>query len=103
MKDYQSFLQSKSIVEIPTGIEPKEPHEKLFQFQRDIVKWALRRGRACLFENCGLGKTFQSIEWARQIPGDVLIVAPLNVAQQTIKEGEKLECEIKFCRNTSEF
>jgi len=104
MKDeYQTFLNDKAIVTQATGIQPSEPHKMLFPFQRDIVKWALRRGRACLFEDCGMGKTFQSIEWARQIPGDVLIVAPLNVAQQTISEGKKLDCEIRYCRHTKDF
>lgn len=101
--NYQEFLQSKAIVHQSEGIEPKEPHEMLFQFQRDIVKWALRRGRACLFEDCGLGKTFQSIEWAKQVPGDVLIVAPLNVAHQTIAEAARLGSSVRFCRDTSQF
>lgn len=101
--DYATFLKGKALVHESQGIEPREPHPMLFPFQRDIVKWALRRGRACLWEECGLGKTFQSIEWARQIPGDVLIVAPLNVANQTIGEGKKLDCEIRYCRHTEEF
>lgn len=99
MNDYKTFLKQKEIVKESEGLEPKEPHKILFPFQRDIVKWAIRRGRAALFEDCGTGKTFQSIEWARQIPGDVLIVAPLNVAHQTIEEGQKIDCEINFCRH----
>lgn len=85
MTDYATFLASKALTSIPTGLpSPNEPHEILFPFQRDIVKWALRRGRACIWADCGLGKTFMQIEWARQIPGSVLIVAPLAVAAQTV-------------------
>lgn len=102
MSSYQKFLESKAIVHESEGLHPKEVHAKLFDFQRDIVKWALRRGRACLFEDCGLGKTFQQIEWARQIPGDVLILAPLAVSHQTIDEAAKLDCFVKYCRHADE-
>lgn len=101
---YQDFLRGKALVHQATGIiKPLPTHEILFHFQRDCTKWALSRGCACLFEDCGLGKTLQSIEWARQIPGDVLIVAPLNVAQQTVVEGQKVDCEIRYCRETAQF
>lgn len=101
--NYSTFLKNKAIAHPPTGIEPHEPHEILFPFQRDIVKWALRRGRACIFSDCGTGKTLMEIEWAKQVPGDALIVAPLNVAQQTIREGAKVDCEIRYCRRTEDF
>jgi superfamily II DNA or RNA helicase len=74
----------------------------LFEFQKDIVKWALRLGRACIFSDCGTGKSFMQIEWARQIPGSVLILAPLAVAQQTVAEGVKLGVEVRYCRSQSE-
>ena len=96
---YQSFLSAKSVIHHASGITPKETHEILFPFQRDIVKWALRRGRACIFADCGMGKTFMQIEWARQIPGDVLILAPLAVATQTIDEAAKLGCFVRYCRD----
>lgn len=100
--DYKKFLAGKRLETRFPGIEPREPHPILFDFQRDLVKWALRRGRACLFEDCGLGKTFQQIEWARQIPGNVLILAPLAVADQTVKEAAKLDCVVRYCRHQSE-
>jgi hypothetical protein len=88
---YQEFLAGKIPVDMPTGIEPPELHESLFPFQRDIVRWALKRGRAALFEGTGLGKTFQQCEWARRIQeatgGRVLILAPLAVASQTVREA----------------
>lgn len=99
---YEDFLKKKQIVHQSEGIKPREPHRKLFDFQRDIVKWALRLGRACIWADCGLGKSFMQIEWARQIPGNVLILAPLAVADQTIAEAEKLGCKIKYCRDQSE-
>ncbi len=99
---YDQFLKQKLITQPPTGIAPTEPNPILFPFQRDIVKWALLRGRACVFADCGMGKTFMQIEWARQIPGDVLILAPLAVAQQTIGEAAKLGAFVKYCRHADE-
>jgi hypothetical protein len=59
------------------------------EFQRDITRWALRRGRACVFADCGLGKTLIQLEYARHVPGRVLILAPLAVSGQTVREAEK--------------
>lgn len=66
-----------------------ELNPMLFDFQHDIVSWALKRGRAAIFADCGMGKTPMQLEWARHIPGRVLIVAPLAVSAQTIREAEK--------------
>ena len=68
MNCYADFLASKAIVTVPTGIEhPAEPNPMLFPFQRDIVKWALRRGRAAIFADCGMGKTPMQLSWAEQV------------------------------------
>lgn len=99
---YKQFLSRKKRVHQSNGITPSEPHELLFPFQRDITKWALRRGRACIFADCGMGKTFMQIEWARQIPGNVLVLAPLAVATQTINEAAKLGCFVRYCRSQDE-
>lgn len=100
MTAYEEFLSRKALIHPPCGLEPKEINPMLFPFQRDIVRWAIRRGRACIFADCGMGKTFMQLEWASQIPGDVLILAPLAVADQTIREAEKLGIfDIKYCRN----
>lgn len=72
----------------------------LFPFQRDIVKWALRRGRAAVWADCGLGKTPISLAWAEQIPGRVLILAPLAVAQQTCREGKKFGIDVTYARTS---
>jgi hypothetical protein len=78
----------------------------LFPFQRDIVRWAVRRGRAALFEDCGTGKTAQQLEWARFIHehtnGNILILAPLAVAAQTVREGEKFGIPVTICRDASD-
>lgn len=98
--DYQEFLASKRRLFKSTGIVPVEPNPILFPFQRDIVKWALRRGRACIFAAPGLGKSFMQLEWAKQIPGDVLILAPLGVAMQTAhEEAVKLGIDARYCRS----
>lgn len=96
--DYASFLKSKEVLSTPCGIEPKELHPKLFDFQKDLVRWALKRGRAAIFADCGMGKTPMQLEWARHIPGKVLILAPLAVAEQTVREGEKFGIEVKYER-----
>lgn len=87
---YDEFIESKRLKDTPTGLA-KIPtlNPSLFPFQQDIVRWALRRGRACIFADCGMGKTPMQLEWARHIPGRVLIVAPLAVAGQTVREAEK--------------
>ncbi len=78
-------------------------HPSLFDFQRDIVRWALRRGRAAIFAGTGLGKTRMQIEWAMNVHrlsgGDVLMLAPLAVAAQTVREGAALGYEITMCRS----
>lgn len=99
--DYQEFLSSKAPMVEASGIEPKPVNPILFDWQADVVRWALKRGRAALFEDCGLGKTFQQVEWARQIVDAgrirrVLIVAPLSVSTQTINEAAKLDVEVQY-------
>jgi DNA modification methylase len=98
--DYEKFLKSKEIVDPETGIEPAEElNPMLYDFQRDLVIWALRRGRAAMFCDCGLGKTPMQLEWAKHIPGNVLILAPLAVSQQTIREGEKFGIPCHYARS----
>lgn len=90
--NYQEFLQKKAMIDAPTGIEnPRGISKSLFEWQRPVVKWALQRGRAALFENTGLGKTAQQCEWSRIVEREtqmpVLIAAPLAVSHQTIEEA----------------
>jgi hypothetical protein len=92
------------MLDVATGItDPPEVHSMLFPFQRDITLWALRRGRAAIFADCGMGKTFMQIEWARIVADrtglPVLIFAPLAVTHQTIREGAKLGVPIVYAKS----
>jgi Helicase conserved C-terminal domain/SNF2-related domain len=104
--NYESFIASKQMPDIPTGFDCDVPIGPLFDFQAACVKWALKRGRAALFEDTGLGKTLQQVTWAHEVcehtGGDVIIVAPLCVAQQTVEEAAKFGISIKYCRHDSE-
>ena len=103
MRTYEEFLKDKAIVDLATGLDVVPTlNEKLFPFQRDIVGWALRRGRAAIFADCGMGKTAMQLEWAKHIPGNVLILAPLAVAAQTVREGEKFGIQCRYARHQSE-
>lgn len=102
MKTYSDFLNSKVLVYKGTGMEPNKIHPMLFDFQKDIVRFALKKGRAAIFADCGLGKSFMQIEWARQVGGKVLILAPLAVSLQTIEEGKKLGIEITPCSSSED-
>lgn len=102
-KDYTSFLNGKRSQHKSCGfrVEKDELNEHLFDWQKDIVQWAIKKGRAALFEDCGLGKTIQQIEWGYQIHKKenkpILILAPLAVAEQTVLEGKKFGIDINIC------
>ncbi len=99
--DYQDFLRAKHQTISYGGIDVADSaiHDKAFRFQRDGIRWALKLGRAAMFEECGLGKTLQQLEWARLVAkhtgGKVLILAPLAVTDQTISEGLKFGIEVR--------
>lgn len=98
--NYHEFIKQKLVSSTPTGLEPKEPiHTALFDFQRNVVEIALRRGRFALFLDTGLGKTICQLEWARHVPGKVLILAPLAVAEQTRREASKLGMDINHSKD----
>jgi DNA modification methylase len=100
-KDYQSFLQRKQKTHIKSGFEIAEDalNSNLFDFQKFIVKRALNAGKYAIFADCGLGKTLMQLEWSRQVfiktQKPVLILAPLAVAGQTIKEGDKFGINVE--------
>jgi superfamily II DNA or RNA helicase len=101
--DYSEFLQQKVIADLPSGLsDVPELNSNLFGFQAAIVKWALRRGRAAIFADCGLGKTIMQLEWARCVPGKVLILTPLAVAKQTEREGAKFGIDARYARSHSD-
>lgn len=100
--EYKDFLASKQFAAKPSGFVAVDVNPKLFTFQVDIVKWACQKGKAAIFAGTGLGKTPIQLEWANQVykhsGGNVLILAPLAVAQQTVEEGAKFGIEVHLCR-----
>lgn len=100
-KEYQEFLDQKKQQRVESGfvVNDEQLNPALFPFQKYCVKRALAVGKFALFEDCGLGKTIQQLEWAQKvcekIDKPVLILAPLAVISQTIKEGEKFGYVVK--------
>jgi hypothetical protein len=101
MTDYGAFLERKMPMLPSSGIEvdPDAIHPSLFPFQRDLVRWALRKGRSAIFATTGLGKTRMQLEWGRLIDQPVLFVAPLAVAQQTVREAAAIGIELTYARS----
>jgi DNA modification methylase/superfamily II DNA or RNA helicase len=95
MKQYTEFLKQKQKQIHHSGFDVSESdlNPALFDFQKHIVKKALKTGKYAIFADCGLGKTLMQLEWANQVAGKekrpVLILAPLAVSGQTINEGAK--------------
>ena len=91
---YNQFLARKAVTDPNTGlIHLPDLPSCLFPHQRDIVAWALRRGRAALFAGTGLGKSLMELAWAQAIHTetgkDILHLAPLAVSSQMAREAEK--------------
>jgi hypothetical protein len=103
---YQEFLLGKTPAFIPKGFEPGRINPRLFLWQRAVVERACRLGTSAMFEDCGLGKTLQQLEWARQVGryagGKVLVLAPLAVAHQTVREGAAFSIPATYVRNAVE-
>lgn len=101
--NYHEFLQHKRIVSSATGFDSTRRNPKLFDWQSDIVRWALRKGKCAIFADCGLGKTPMQLEWAQQVAEHenkpVLILAPLAVGKQTQREGMKFGVNVTVCRD----
>jgi len=102
--EYEEFIRSKATTIDPTGIERGfDINPKLFPFQRDTVAWAVRKGRDGIFLDCGLGKTPVQLEYARlaneETNKPILVVAPLAVSKQTIREGKKFDVPVNQCRS----
>lgn len=99
--DYDAFIGRKAGAHSFTGIPGADIAAHLFHFQADLVRWALRRGRAAIFADTGLGKTVMQVEWARHIAerGRVLILAPLAVAEQTVSEAARFGVSVSYRRD----
>src|SRR5690349_16715080 len=96
--EYAEFIKSKMRKVKETGFEAEDLNKHLFDFQKFIVKKALKHGLYAIFADCGLGKTLMQLEWAHHVVKHtnrpVLILAPLAVTGQTIQEGEKFGIEV---------
>jgi superfamily II DNA or RNA helicase len=103
--NYDEFIENKKVKIVYSGIEVSKSNlnSMLFDFQKDIVKWALHKGKACIFADCGLGKSPMQLEWANQVcnytNSNVLILAPLAVSKQTQREGDKFGINVNVCRS----
>ena len=101
--DYSDFLKKKEFIVRPSGfeVEDKDINPMLFDFQKDLIKWALRLGKAAIWAGCGLGKTPMQLEWAKHVyektSKNVLILAPLAVSKQTVREGKKFKVDVNLC------
>ena len=100
---YAAFLERKTQLDSANGFEPEWMPDFLFPFQRDLVEWSVRQGRAALFADCGLGKTPMQLVWAenvrRKTGKPVLVVTPLAVGYQTVAEAEKFGVEASISRD----
>lgn len=108
-QDYAAFVAQKLATSPPTGFEPPKANRLkggLFPFQADLVRWALKRGRAAIFAGTGLGKTRMQLAWAHHVHKHtgrpVLVLAPLAVAQQTVAEARAVGVRASLARDQEE-
>lgn len=103
---YDEFIKSKYLKAEKSGFDYISINNLLFDYQKDLVKWALKLGKSAIFANTGLGKTFMQLEWAKNVfeytNKPVLILAPLAVSSQTIEEAKKIGIDVKYCKEQSD-
>ena len=103
MQPYGEFLRAKAQEGAQHGFEPISIPDALYDFQRELVEWAIRKGRAAIFADCGLGKTLMQLSWAdnvqRHTGRPVLILTPLAVGTQTAREAERFGIPAARSRN----
>lgn len=102
---YERFLAARAertaVPDRGRSVDDDEMHASLFGFQREAVRWAAKRGRAGLFADCGLGKSRMQLTWAKAVAARSLIVAPLSVARQTVREAEAIDMDLRYVRDGS--
>lgn len=109
-RNYKDFIKSKEIESINAGInfDMSELNQKMFQYQKDIVAWALKKGRCAIFSDCGTGKTIMQLSWTdiicQHTGGRALLICPLSVAEQTRREAVKfgIISPVKVCRTQAD-
>lgn len=101
MSDYAEFLAAKErkIGAVGHTITAGDVHPLLHEWQARTVAWAVQRGRCAIWWDCGLGKTFAQLEWARLSGERALIMAPLSVARQTVREARKIDLDVRYVRH----
>lgn len=107
MSDYNNFINLKAFTQLSSGFDCDDLGNNMFDYQSDIAKWSLRRGRSAIFADTGLGKTIMQLSWADRVAkhtgNPVIILAPLAVSDQTISEGEKFGIKVEKYRFTDVF
>jgi hypothetical protein len=105
MSDYDDFLARRAQQDSRSGFDPTWMPEGLFGFQTDLVRWAVRQGRAAVFADCGMGKTAVQLAWAHNVHEHtgrpVLVVTPLAVGAQTVGEAARWGVEAATSRDGS--
>ena len=102
--NYEDFLKKKEFISVDAGFDGEGMWlpKAIKPFQRDCVEYACRRGRSALFADTGLGKTLMQLSWAHRVMDytnkPVLLLAPLCVAQQTVREGSKFGIVAEYMR-----
>lgn len=100
LADYRRFLGDKFRADPATGLRDAPPLNPMLRAdQADIVRWALRRGRAGIYADCGLGKGPMQMEWADKQPHECIIAAPLAVAHQFVREAAKFGIDLAYAKD----
>lgn len=101
---YLDFLAAKKRIVMNSGIDARAVllPAALYDWQAALVRWALRKGKAAIFADCGLGKTFMQLAWANALGVRSLILAPLCVAEQTVAEAARLGIVVAYARTQVE-
>lgn len=109
MMTYEEFLKTKELKTIEAGfdLDRETINKSAFEFQKDIICWACKKGKAAILTGCGSGKTMMQLEYAKAVVnhtgGNVLIVAPLSVVNQTRNEAIKFGIgEVHICRRQND-
>ncbi|MBK8800343.1 MAG: hypothetical protein IPM07_30455 [Anaerolineales bacterium] len=100
---YEEFIESKRIVIGHDSVDiDQSAYTRLFDYHKDIVRWACRKGRCAVFADTGLGKTYISLEWARMMGQRTLFVAPLSVARQTVRMSNDIDVDLRYARSQAQ-
>lgn len=108
MNAYEDFLATKRRAANDVGFTPNKLPARLFDWQKDIVEWACKKGRAAIFADCGLGKSLMELAWGQLVcehvgeSSKVILLTPLAVAQQMKREGEKFGIPVTVCRTAED-